>query len=213
MVDVVEIEWVVRSLRERILLAERADHSQDASANIVSAALGEAAEWREREVPALPVGLTFAKLGLAGLERGRAGLDIWRSVRERFDARAASPIGWIAVVYADWQAAETPSPEAILAEAGDCAGVLFDTFHKDGRTLFDWLSEAELRRFVESLRAQEVPVALAGSLRREHLPAVARLAPDIVAIRSAACAGGDRRGMICRDAVRAFRLEMQPCSS
>jgi uncharacterized protein (UPF0264 family) len=150
----------------------------------VSAALGELPE-RPSALPAL--GLAFVKVGLAGCVG-----DDWAGALGRLgDQVAAADPGCrlVPVIYADWVQAAAPPPDAVAAFARRCASpaLLIDTWKKDGRTLLDWLSTAELAR----LRDQAgVPLALAGSLGQHQLPQIEAVRPDWLAVRGAVCRGG-----------------------
>lgn len=91
--------------------------------------------------------------------------------------------------------------------------VMVDTADKLAGSLFDVLGTAELRRFVDSVRACGAWVGLAGALRRPHLEALAALAPDFAGFRSAVCAG-ERSGELdaerLRDLVAAVRALASP---
>ncbi|GAB4144406.1 MAG: (5-formylfuran-3-yl)methyl phosphate synthase [Planctomycetaceae bacterium] len=211
--DILDIKEPARGslgMADSHVIDEIANHAHFASAEShqsvpVTAALGETLDWQdESPIPQLPTDLTYLKLGTAGLANYADGMQKWKTVRHRFDESAESPFAWVAVGYADWQRADAPSPAEILdwaAESG-CAGVLIDTFRKDGRTLLDWISPGELATWIQSAHQTEMFVALAGSLKREHLPELMQCRPDIIAVRSAACDSGNRRGPICSEATR-----------
>ncbi|HEY9066889.1 MAG TPA: (5-formylfuran-3-yl)methyl phosphate synthase, partial [Burkholderiaceae bacterium] len=63
--------------------------------------------------------------------------------------------------------------------------LMVDTADKQVGSLFDVLSEVELRRFVARVRASGALVGLAGALRRPQLPALQALDPDFAGFRSA----------------------------
>ncbi|HKW84165.1 MAG TPA: (5-formylfuran-3-yl)methyl phosphate synthase [Burkholderiaceae bacterium] len=73
--------------------------------------------------------------------------------------------------------------------------LMVDTADKLAGSLFDVLSDAELRRFIAMTRASGALVGLAGALRRPQLAALQSLAPDFAGFRSAVCSG-DRRGTL-----------------
>ena len=73
--------------------------------------------------------------------------------------------------------------------------VMVDTADKVSGSLFDVVSPAELQRFVEQVRGSGALAGLAGALRLQHLPALAKLAPDFAGFRSAVCAG-DRASVL-----------------
>jgi (5-formylfuran-3-yl)methyl phosphate synthase len=157
----------------------------------VSVALGELREWQEGLLstehpgPGCFRGFSFRKLGLSG-----AGADwarAWAQLRRRFGAGPS----WVAVVYADWERADAPRPEVILDAAlatEACAGVLFDTWDKSHETPIE-LSWAP---WFERVRDAGRLTALAGRLDPETIKRLAPLRPDVVAVRGAACQGGDR---------------------
>ena len=83
------------------------------------------------------------------------------------------------------------SPDSIITAAGEfaeCRGVLFDTWNKKSGLRIDDSWQARVDRVRDSGQF----VAIAGSLNIETIQRLAGLEPDIVAVRGAACAGGDR---------------------
>ncbi len=177
---------------------------------LVSTALGETTDWYAAAPPALPAGINYAKLGTAGLRPDLDWHRRWTEVRRRFETAAERDIAWIAVVYVDWELANSPPPLEVVAAAAEsgCAGVLFDTFAKTGRGLFDWLSEPQLSALVNDIHAADQLVAVAGQITADTVPALMDFAPDIIAIRSAACAGGQRTHAIDAEAIRHFKAAM-----
>lgn len=173
----------------------------------VTLALGELAEQIGQPTLHVPKGICMVKVGLAG-SRGTPWQDAWRSLRDRltchcFGGGDVPPPGWAAVAYADWQRAAAPEPLEVARFAIEhrCAALLIDTWHKDGTTLLDWLSQDHIGRLSKPLRALGVLVALAGSLREEHIGRISSLRPDVIAVRGAACRRGQRDGTIDADAV------------
>ena len=158
----------------------------------VSAAMGELAECSL----APPVdGLNFVKWGLAGCADRQ-----WQ--RELTEA-ARGVNGPVAVAYADWRRANAPAPDEVTAYAikNRWPVVLFDTWRKDGATLFDWLPVPDLARLTQPLHAARLRFALAGSLAFEHLPLLTPLNPDWLAVRGAVCRQGDRGAVLDGDRV------------
>ena len=162
----------------------------------LSVALGELSEWLGPTQPAPPAdaweGISYRKLGLA-----RAGLgwcQAWLDLRSRLGQGEKNP-PWIAVAYADWKAAAAPDPNAILETASvspEIAGILIDTWAKTEPFRVDatWIA------WVKRVRQAGLMLAVAGGLDRPAIPALAPLAPDVVAVRGAACLGGVRRAGI-----------------
>lgn len=199
-------------------------HAGSQSGLPVSAALGECGDWLKPEPPLEIASLAgsnlqFVKLGLAGMGRRDDWSAAWLSIIARccepFD-RGPRPV---AVIYADWQAARAPQPEEILdvlaTEAGSepsgraFAGVLVDTFEKSSGRLLDAMSLETLRAIRDRTAEFGMFLALAGRLNAELLPSLVDVAPDIIAIRSAACGGEDRTASVDRDAVTEFRSAMR----
>lgn len=170
----------------------------------VSAALGETADWLAEAPFAVPRGVTFAKLGLAGMAPQPDWRAVWTGVRSRFEIERPDPLRWVAVAYADWIAAAAPAPEDVLTAAIEtrCAGFLLDTWKKEGRRLGDFLHEDALRKLIDRARRSRLLVALAGRLSLCDLPGLVPLRPDLIAVRSAVCAEGDRTNSIDAAAVR-----------
>jgi uncharacterized protein (UPF0264 family) len=154
----------------------------------VSVALGELREWevsRTSDEPARLRGFAFRKVGLAGAGPGWA--ESWERLRRRW---VAGP-SWVAVIYADWERAQAPKPGQVLDAAlasDDCAGVLVDTWDKSLGTPVD----ASWAGWFERARGAGRLTALAGRLTPETINRLAPLRPDLIAVRGAACVGGDR---------------------
>jgi uncharacterized protein (UPF0264 family) len=92
-------------------------------------------------------------------------------------------------------------PEIAYEAEVDIAMV--DTAVKDGKDLFSFLTAKQLGGFVEKAHVCGLEVALAGSLKKEHLPIVYSLGAEVVGLRGAACTYSDRvNGRITREKVR-----------
>jgi uncharacterized protein (UPF0264 family) len=163
----------------------------------VSVALGELNEWCGARPSIVPPAafrhVSFVKIGFSHCPRDWS--QRWRALRHVLFDRAASVPFWVAVIYADWQAAGAPQPEEVFDATSDveeCRGVLFDTWDKaiGPRIDLTW------KPFVDRAKDSGRSVALAGSLDIEAIVRLKSLAPDIFAVRGAACAGGNRRAAI-----------------
>src|SRR5262249_19906245 len=110
----------------------------------------------------------------------------------------------VAVAYADWRRARASSPGEVCAFV--CSrrwgALLIDTWRKDGTTLLDWLSHAQLLRLREHCTADGVPIAFAGSLTVAQIARLRPLQPDWFAVRGAACRDGQRTQPIDAGRVR-----------
>lgn len=154
-----------------------------------------------RAVPRAPAKL-YVKVGLAGVAQPElarsvleAAVDAARQVPQEPDV--------VAVAYADYEDAGAISPPAVFdaAAAVGARGVLLDTWTKDGRPLFAWAGPSEIRTWLDGARSRGLLTALAGSLSRDHLDLLRRLAPDVFGVRGAVCEGG-RSGIISAHLVR-----------
>ena len=95
-----------------------------------------------------------------------------------------------------------------LAKDGNCDGWLIDTLTKDGRNLFDFLTEPELRDMVFEGKKAGMSTALSGHLRIDDLDELSRINPDIVGVRGAVCAKGERTSGVYWEAVAEFKRQL-----
>ena len=95
-----------------------------------------------------------------------------------------------------------------LAKDGDCDGFLIDTLTKDGRNLFDFMPEPVLRQIVLEGKQLGMSTALSGHLKISDLDELARINPDIVGVRGAVCASGDRGRAVAWESVAEFKRQL-----
>ena len=95
-----------------------------------------------------------------------------------------------------------------LAKDGKCDGFLIDTLTKDGRNLFDFISEDKLREMVFEGKELGMSTALSRHLRISDLDELARINPDIVGVRGAVCQKGDRGSGVHWEAVAEFKRQL-----
>ncbi|MGH7498001.1 MAG: (5-formylfuran-3-yl)methyl phosphate synthase [Gemmatimonadales bacterium] len=177
----------------------------------LSVALGDLTEAAEVEAKVRLLSVTrtggklFLKLGFAGLA-DESGVEDLIAAAVGAAARMEVAPAVVAVAYADWRRARSPSPGAVMSAAGrsGAAGVLLDTSVKDGHGLFDWISEPALGSWIRDAQGTGVMAAVAGSLTAGALPLLCRLHPDVIGVRGAACEGG-RLGRVSAPLVRALR--------
>jgi uncharacterized protein (UPF0264 family) len=154
---------------------------------------------------AVTSGARYVKAGLHGVADAAQAAEVMRAVCEACkDAERAVRV--VAAGYADYRRFGGIAPDVVLEAAtlAGCDGAMLDTAFKDGPTLFDALTEAELAAFVTRGRALGLEIALAGSVGVAHVDALRDLGTDIVGVRGAVCGAGDRRGAIAVERVRAF---------
>lgn len=151
-------------------------------------------------------GAAYVKVGL----RGVRDLDRAAALMSAVSDAVGPEIGVIAAAYADAEAIDPPAfaPSWLpaLVERTGIAGALVDTFVKDGRGLYAWLSEAELAELVVRTRGAGGSFGIAGQLRRGQL---GRVDADILGVRSAVCRGGDRLGELDAELVASAVAELR----
>jgi uncharacterized protein (UPF0264 family) len=177
----------------------------------VTAALGELTEFApgdsEANLASVPSGVALFKIGLANSRKNANWISTWRdavgSVLGNGYASASRPV---AVVYADWQAANAPEPVHVLQAAVEarCPALLVDTWDKSSGSLLDHWPATELRPFIDEVRSRSIALVLAGSLVGSAVGEASRLGPDLIAVRTAACLGG-RDGTVSHERVRALK--------
>jgi uncharacterized protein (UPF0264 family) len=160
-------------------------------------------------------GADYVKVGLRGVRELDRAVAMMSAV---FDAVRPN-VSVIAAAYADAGALDPPAlaPAWLpaLVERTGISGALVDTFVKDGRGLYGWLSETELAELVARTRLAGGTFGVAGQLRLGELQ---RVDADIVGVRSAVCRAGDRTAELDADLVasavaelRTLALELRIC--
>ena len=155
----------------------------------------------------------YVKVGLAGVAQPAEARSVLAAA---VSAARATPLApdVVAVAYADHELAGTVAPRIVLdaAAMAGARGVLLDTWSKDGRPLFAWAGQSDLRNWLERARSRGLLTALAGSLSLAHLDLLRRLDPDVFGVRGAACRNG-RSGLVSAPLVRrlaAVRTQLEP---
>jgi (5-formylfuran-3-yl)methyl phosphate synthase len=149
---------------------------------------------------------TSVKVGFVKADYEMA-LDVLRESRRALEGSDTKLIGSL---FADNHLYDGLDPHLIvqLAKEGQCDGLLIDTLTKDGRNLFDFMSEAELREVVIQGKLAGMSTALSGHLQIDDLDELARINPDIVGVRGAVCSTGDRNRAVAWEAVARFKREL-----
>lgn len=153
---------------------------------------------------AATTGVDYIKTGLHGLKAKEDAIELMRTVRRAIKEYNSS-IKVVAIGYADVERAGSVNPLSIpeIAHKAEADLAMLDTAVKDGKNLFTFLTNIQLRQFVEEAHGYGLKVALAGSLRKGDLSTVRALGADIVGLRGAACTNGDRlHGRITGEKVR-----------
>jgi uncharacterized protein (UPF0264 family) len=178
----------------------------------VTVAAGELRDLHHADLRPLPDGVSLFKIGLAGCHGINDWPRRWKQTIHTLWPGADAPDRAVAVAYADWPGANAPPPEEVLAAAAKlgCPALLVDTFDKSTGPLFHHWPAEKLSAFVRWTQSQPMKIVLAGSLTGSSFDAAARLSPDIVAVRTAACEGG-RTGRVSRDRVATLCKTLHKC--
>ena len=97
----------------------------------------------------------------------------------------------------------------VIASKSGADIVMLDTYIKDGKGLFDFLNIDQLKLFKDKAKELKLEVALAGNLRKESLPKIREIWPDIIGVRSLVCEGYDRNnGMIKGHLIEELKTEL-----
>lgn len=153
---------------------------------------------------AATTGVDYIKAGLYGLKTPKEAVYLMQNVTKA--VKDCNPsIKVVATGYADARRVGAVSPLLIpeIARKAQADVAMIDTAIKDGKNLFTFLTIDQLRSFVDAAHDYGLKTALAGSLKKEDLPAVHALGADVVGLRGAACTHGDRvNGQIIRGKVQ-----------
>ncbi len=178
--------WVIKQIRaitpRNIALSCTLGEVPNLPGSISLAALGAAS-----------LGVDYIKVGLYGLKTPAEAVFLLQNVQRA--AKEYNPkLQVVAAGYADAQRIGAIDPLLIpeIAHKAQVDVAMLDTATKDGKTLFDHLTVAQLKKFVDSAHDFGLQAALAGSLRKQDLPVVYGLGADIAGLRGAACTNSDR---------------------
>lgn len=145
-------------------------------------------------------GADYVKVGLMFDGASRAAeliRAVVRSVKDEFPQKKV-----VVASYSDYSRLGTISPLEVapLAAREGADVAMVDTGIKDGRSTLSFMGEGELAEFCAVNRRFGLQTAIAGSLTFDDLPAIRRIAPDIIGVRGMVC-GGDRSSGIREELV------------
>ncbi len=150
-------------------------------------------------------GAEYIKAGLLGVKTPDQAEDMLEKI-----VRAVKGLDKnkkvVAAGYSDHLRVGSISP-MLLPKAAAAAGadlVMVDTAVKDGRSTFQFMSELDLRNFIDLGRAEDLEVAIAGTIGFEHIGMLKMLEPDIIGVRGIVC-GGDRKSAMRADLVKKLK--------
>ncbi len=198
--------WIIKSMKALI----PADSTQLLSATIGDfpnlpgsaslAALGAAVS-----------GADIIKVGLKGPKNETQGINLMNKVIKAVKSYDRK-IKIVVAGYADKSRMKS-SPffltiPIIAAKSGSDIAML-DTYIKDSKSLFDFLTVDELITFKEKAKELNLKVALAGNLRRKDLSKIKQISPDIIGVRSVVCERFDRtNGKIKAELIDMLKTEL-----
>lgn len=165
---------------------------------IVSATVGDLPASAAILVPAAKAmaetGVSIVKVGFFG------DGEVTTAIRALKSANLGT-----ARLYAVLMADRNPDFDVIAElSAARFLGVMLDTADKSAGPLSEVMATEKLQAFVERARRAGLIAGLAGSLRRQHIPPLAALRPDILGFRGALCSGG-RTGALQESLVAGVR--------
>jgi len=178
------------------------------------------------DLPNLPGTASLAALGAAvsGADYIKAGLFGVKTLTEatilmKEVCRAVkgydNSVKVVAASYADHKRVGCLNPFMLpqVAYRAGAEGVMIDVKEKDsGNGLFDYLSDGELKKFVDEAHSHNLIVALAGSIERRDVRQIYALEADVIGVRRAVCSQKDRKnGEVQRKAVLEFVKEINAC--
>ena len=149
--------------------------------------------------------MTYLKLGFAGVRIPRLVHEIMAAA-VRSSTLKPVPTSIVAVAYADADRAGALPADRILrlASAAGVAGILVDTYDKDGPGLMDSWTAASLAWWTSLAKRSRLLVGVAGRLASRDVITVANAGADVIGFRGAACDGG-RSGVVTLKRVHLLR--------
>jgi len=144
-------------------------------------------------------GAGYIKAGLHGTKTYQEAFEVMDAVRKAVHMANPNAIV-VASGYADWRRFDGLHPDNLVRAAKDakCDLVMVDTAIKDGKNLFDNMTTDEIKDFVKKGHEAGLKVALAGSIKAEHVDLLFEIGPDVVGVRGAVCEDStNRRTRIC----------------
>lgn len=139
-------------------------------------------------------GADIIKVGLKGPKDEKSAIKLMKNVVKAVkDYNDKTKV--VAAGYAD-QSRMNSSPEfmklPIIASESGSDIVMLDTYIKDNKGLFDFLTIDQLIQFKHEAELYDLEVALAGNLRKKDIPLIYDVSPNIIGVRSVVCEGYDR---------------------
>ena len=144
-------------------------------------------------------GADIIKVGLKGPKNQKQGIKLMKNV-VRAVKEYNKNILVVSAGYADNSRMQS-SPDfldiPIIAAKSGSDFAMLDTYIKDEKGLFDFLTISQLNEFKEKAKEFDLKVALAGKIKENDIAKIKQISPDLIGVRSIVCEGYDRNnGMI-----------------
>jgi uncharacterized protein (UPF0264 family) len=198
--------WIIREMKHLI---------PSNSKQLLSAAIGDfpnlPGSASLAALGAAVSGADIIKVGLEGPKNEAQGIKLMENVVKTIKDYNPN-LKVVAAGYADQsrikKAPKYLSIPIIASESGADIAML-DTYLKDGKNLFDFLSVDQLIEFTNKARDLDLQVALAGNLNLRLLQKIKQISPDIIGVRSAVCENFDRnKGSIKQELINNLKEEL-----
>lgn len=186
--------WMIKAMKNLIPLG---------NSQLLSAAIGDfpylPGSASLAALGAAVSGADIIKVGLKGPKNQEQGIKLMKSV-VRAVKEYNKNIMVVSAGYADSSRMQS-SPDfldipVIAAKSGSDFAML-DTYIKDEKGLFDFLTISQLNEFKEKAKELDLKVALAGKIKENDIAKIKQISPDLIGVRSIVCEGYDRNnGMI-----------------
>jgi uncharacterized protein (UPF0264 family) len=198
--------WIIKSMKELIPLE---------STQLLSATIGDfpnlPGSASLAALGAAVSGADIIKIGLKGPKNELQGIKLMEKVVKSVKEYNKN-ILIVTAGYAD-QIRMDSSPKfltipTIAAKAGADIAML-DTYFKDGKCPFDFLSVDQLSQFKEKAKEANLQVALAGSLKLQDINKIKQISPDIIGVRRIVCENYDRiHGTIQANLIEELKISL-----
>jgi uncharacterized protein (UPF0264 family) len=140
-------------------------------------------------------GADIIKVGLKGPQNETEGINLMKNIVKAVKT-FNNKIKVVASGYAD-KIRMKKSPNflsiPIIASRSGADIAMLDTYIKDGKNLFDFLSVSQLKEFTNKAKELDLEVALAGNILNDSIAKIKQINPDIIGVRSIVCEGYDRK--------------------
>ncbi|VUT25963.1 MAG: hypothetical protein MASP_01253 [Candidatus Methanolliviera sp. GoM_asphalt] len=190
--------WVIKSIREMV--------PEDIP---VSAAIGDfnfkPGTASLAALGAAVSGADYIKTGLYGVKTEEEAKEMVSKISESI--KGYDPNKKVVIAgYSDCHRINSVSPLMLpdICKDYDVDVVMVDTGVKDGRSTLEFLSEEEIKGFIDSAHKIGLDVALAGSLNIDDIKKIIPLNADIIGVRGVVC-GGDRSSSIREELVKEIK--------